>query len=137
MTSKWTAAVALGLLAISGAGFASARARIAAAPKAAPPTLESGKDKLSYGMGVAVARTFQRQGAEIDVDVLARGMRDAMEGKRLLVPEAELRAALGRLQGDMKQKYTAARSAADASKKAGRTLEQSAAVAVSPGGAGD
>jgi FKBP-type peptidyl-prolyl cis-trans isomerase len=111
------AAGALGVIAVFVAGVVTARARATAAPNSAPPKLESERDKLSYGMGVAMARTFQRQGADIDVDVVARGLRDAIQGKKLLVAEEELRAALGGLQGDLKQKYARARSAADANRK--------------------
>jgi FKBP-type peptidyl-prolyl cis-trans isomerase len=81
MRAKWCAAIITGLLAIQ----ASASEKDA---------LKTEKDKLSYAMGVAVAKNLQRQGIDTNPDVLARGIRDAASGGKLLLTDDELRAAL-------------------------------------------
>jgi FKBP-type peptidyl-prolyl cis-trans isomerase FklB len=126
--SRWTVVVAAGFLAIAGIALYGVRARAQATPG-----LGNQKDRLSYGLGVAMARTFQRQGTEVDVEVMARGMRDALSGGKLLLPEKDLRAALSALQRELKQRRAeAARRVADASKTAAPPAAGAKTAAVTP-----
>jgi FKBP-type peptidyl-prolyl cis-trans isomerase len=58
--------------------------------------LETEKDKVSYAMAVAVARGIQRQGVEVDPEIFARGLADALSARKLLMSEQEVREAVTR-----------------------------------------
>jgi FKBP-type peptidyl-prolyl cis-trans isomerase FklB len=107
--------LALGLLA----------AQVSAAEVAAEKTsvLQTEKDKVSYGIGVEVARGFQQQGIEVNIDVLVKGLRDALSGAKLLMTEDDLRATLSAFQVELAQrKAQAAKTAAEDNKKAGEAF---------------
>jgi FKBP-type peptidyl-prolyl cis-trans isomerase FklB len=79
------------------------------------PSLRTDQERLSYGMGVGLARSFERQGIQLDARLLARGLEDARSGGALLMTDAELRDAMIRLQGELRERQARhARSAADA-----------------------
>lgn len=54
------------------------------------PVLKTKKDRESYAIGVEVARNFKRQGFDIDLDTVIRGMKDAAAGDKLLLTDAEI-----------------------------------------------
>jgi FKBP-type peptidyl-prolyl cis-trans isomerase len=68
------------------------------------PALKTQKDMVSYGIGVDVARNFMRLGIEIDLEVLIKGLRDGLSGEKLLVNEADLRAAMNTYQTELKER---------------------------------
>jgi FKBP-type peptidyl-prolyl cis-trans isomerase len=68
------------------------------------PILKTQKEKVSYELGVDVARDLQRQGIEIDADLVARGLRDALSGQKLLMSEKELRDTRVAVQYELRQK---------------------------------
>ena len=85
--------------------------------------LKTQKDKVSYGVGVDVSRNFKRLGMDLDADMLIKGLRDGLAGGKLLVPEAELRAALNAYHEEMRQKMMADRkTAGEANKKEGEAF---------------
>jgi FKBP-type peptidyl-prolyl cis-trans isomerase FklB len=52
------------------------------------PELKSLKDKVSYSIGLNIGKDFKTQNIEVDPDLLARGIRDALsDGKPLLTEE--------------------------------------------------
>jgi FKBP-type peptidyl-prolyl cis-trans isomerase len=73
-----------------------------------PEALKTDKEKVSYAIGVDIARNFQRQGIDAETDALLRGMRDVLSRSKLLLSEEELRVALNEFQTELKQ--TRARS---------------------------
>ncbi len=91
MKAKWMAVIGVGLLA----------AQVSAGEKRA---LKTQKEKVSYAMAVAVAKSIQRQEVEIDVDVFAKGLRDVLSGRKLLMTEDDLRAAMSGVVGDLRRK---------------------------------
>jgi FKBP-type peptidyl-prolyl cis-trans isomerase len=91
MRANWMAVVGLGLLA----------AQVSASESDPPQTR---KEKASYAMGVAFAKNLQRQRVDTDVDVFARGLRDALSGQKLRMSEEELRAAMGAITAELKGK---------------------------------
>lgn len=109
MNAKSMAILGLGLLACQ-----------VTAKESRPP--ETPKEKASYAMGVAVAKNIQRQGVEIDRDVLVRGLRDALAGGKLLLGEEELRAALSGAAAEAKQRQLEAASARADRKAAGEAF---------------
>ena len=79
--------------------------------------LKTEKEKVSYGIGVEVAKGMKAQGLDVDPDVLAKGFKDAFAGQTLLMTDDELRTTLTAFQDQMKQKQAAAKSAAGADNK--------------------
>lgn len=70
------------------------------------------KDKISYSVGVSVAKNFQQQGVEIDPDVMMKGVKDVLTGNKLLLTEDQLRTTLNAYQEELREKYVKARDAA-------------------------
>ena len=60
--------------------------------------LTSTRDKISYSIGTRIGKDFSRQHLDIDPDILIRGIKDAMDGKEMLMTEAEVRAVLKKIQ---------------------------------------
>jgi FKBP-type peptidyl-prolyl cis-trans isomerase FklB len=85
-----------------------------------PPVINTQKDKVSYGMGVSVARNFKQQGIEIDADLVVKGLRDELSGAKLLMTEEDLTNTMREFQAELRQKQARARKlAAEENKKAG------------------
>ncbi|HEU4385000.1 MAG TPA: FKBP-type peptidyl-prolyl cis-trans isomerase [Anaeromyxobacteraceae bacterium] len=68
------------------------------------PVLKTEQEKLSYAMGVGMAQGLKRQGVEVDGDLLTRGLRDGLSGRKLLLTDDELRQTMTAFQVDQKQK---------------------------------
>lgn len=80
-------------------------------------------NKVSYGIGVDMGRNFKRLGLDIDLDVLARGLKDAYSGKKLSVPDNELRNVMSAYQNELKAKQAnAIKVTGEANQKAGETF---------------
>jgi UDP-GlcNAc:undecaprenyl-phosphate/decaprenyl-phosphate GlcNAc-1-phosphate transferase len=105
---KWKS-VALGAIAlVAFAGIALLAARKGSATPAEKRDLETRKDKLSYAMGVAMAKSLERANGELDAEVVALGVKDALSGAQLLMSESDLRDTMGAAQAEAKQKEAAA-----------------------------
>lgn len=90
------------------------------------PTYTNPKEALSYAIGVTTARNLAKDGVEIDLDVVLKGMKDAISGKRSMLSDAEIRSLMNSLVTDMRQKYTASRQAAeDTNRKRGEAFRAS------------
>jgi FKBP-type peptidyl-prolyl cis-trans isomerase FklB len=74
----------------------------AAKPKAVALTTQ--QDKISYAIGMNMAKTLQRQSLEVEPDVLVRGLKDVLAGNKPLLSDDEARATLTALQNDMRAK---------------------------------
>ncbi|MEI6786119.1 MAG: FKBP-type peptidyl-prolyl cis-trans isomerase N-terminal domain-containing protein [Verrucomicrobiota bacterium] len=68
------------------------------------PVLKTTEDKASYAIGVDLARTLKRQGMEVEVDRLVRGLQDGLSGEKLLISEKEFRQVLVNVQAGVRQK---------------------------------
>ena len=78
------------------------------------------RDKVSYGIGVQVAKTLKAQGIDINPELLVKGLRDALSGQRLLMSDEDLSTTMTALQQEVTQKQMAERAKqADENKKAG------------------
>jgi FKBP-type peptidyl-prolyl cis-trans isomerase FklB len=107
MTLKWMGVLGILFLAVPVCG-------------GEPPVLNTQKDKVSYGIGVDVARNFMRLGIEFDVDILVKGLRDTLSGGKLLMTEDDLRATMNAYQSELREKMLQAMQvAAEANKKTG------------------
>jgi len=82
--------------------------------------LKTTKDKTSYALGLAVAKSFQSQGIDADPNLVAQAIKDALSGGKLLMTDDEFRATMAAFEQAMNQKQADAKVAeASANKKAG------------------
>ena len=92
-------------------------------PAQETPVLKTQQDKINYGIGVGVARNFKSQGMEVDLELVIRGMRDALTGANLLMTETELSTIMTAFQQEMQQKAAQARQlAAEKNQKEGASF---------------
>lgn len=121
MKVKWILALSLGL----GLLATQASAQDSAAPAKQPAqgtatAAATQKDKVSYGIGVQVARSLKSEGIDINPDLLVKGIQDALAGQKLMMSDDELNATMSAFQQEMQQKETEAKAKeADDNKKAG------------------
>jgi FKBP-type peptidyl-prolyl cis-trans isomerase FklB len=88
-----------------------------AAKTQTPLTLKTQKDKFSYALGMNIGSGMHRQGVDIDPNILVRGMKDALAGRKLLLTEEEARAAVMQVQNEVRQKQQEKAQAAGAANK--------------------
>jgi len=63
-------------------------------------------DTVSYGIGVEMGRNFKRLEVEIDGDMVAKGIKDAMSGSKLQFSEQELNTAVTAFQTEVRERQT-------------------------------
>lgn len=136
MRAKWIselAVLAIGILAVQVGCSATDTPgqmsnKTAAAPATMPATMPAGmaagsitpKEAKSYALGVQAIRNYQRLGADIDVEMMAKGMRDASAGGKLMLTEADIQNALLVFGGESRVLMAKARlNVADDNRKAG------------------
>ena len=78
----------------------------AAKPGAKPSalTLKDQRDKVSYALGMSLGSNLHRQAIDVDANIVAQALKDALGGGKLLLTEEEMRTALTQLQNDMRAK---------------------------------
>jgi len=98
-----------------------AKAGQSTAAKTQPPlTLKTEKDKFSYALGMNIGNGMHRQGVEVDPNILVRGMKDALAGRKPLMTEEEARTVVMQMQNQVRQKQQEkAQQAGAANKKQG------------------
>jgi FKBP-type peptidyl-prolyl cis-trans isomerase FklB len=69
--------------------------------------LKTDKDKSSYAIGISIGKSLQRDGIDIDLPILLRGVNDTLAGGKLLLTEDEAKAALTALQAESRAKQEA------------------------------
>jgi FKBP-type peptidyl-prolyl cis-trans isomerase FklB len=94
---QWTVAALCAVLVISGAAYA-----------AEAPALQGEKEKTGYGIGMDIGATLKRQGVEVDVDSLARGLKDAYTGATTALTDNEARQAILEYQKQVVEKQAEA-----------------------------
>lgn len=75
------------------------------------PALKNANDKTSYAVGMNLGSAIRRDSADLDVDLIVRGLKDAFTGGTTLLTEAEMRAILTRLHAELKSKQKGAGTA--------------------------
>ena len=68
--------------------------------------LQSDKDKVSYSIGLDVARNFRKNGIDFDPEMVLNGLRDGLSGERPLLKEKELRHVLNEFQNTVRQRMS-------------------------------
>jgi hypothetical protein len=66
-------------------------------------TLQTEREKVSYALGLNLAKQLQAASLEVDPDVLGRGLKDALAGSPALLTELEARVIIANLQKALKQ----------------------------------
>ena len=89
----------------------------------APLVLSTQKAKLSYALGMNIGAGVKSQPVDIDPDILARGMKDAMTGAKPLLTEDEAKAVLTQAQNELRQQQQAkTKQEGEANKKEGEAF---------------
>ncbi len=68
--------------------------------------LKNQKDRESYAIGVEVVRKFKRQGIEIDLDIVIRGVKDALAGEKLLLTDPQILETMNMFASELRRKKT-------------------------------
>jgi FKBP-type peptidyl-prolyl cis-trans isomerase FklB len=63
--------------------------------------LKSQKDKLSYTVGVSTGKNLKKQFVDIDPDVMMKGLKDGLSGRKTLLTNKEMDEVMKALQNDM------------------------------------
>ena len=66
--------------------------------------LKTKKDMVSYGIGVNIAKSFKKDDIEFDLNLIVKGLKDGMSGKKLLMSERDLRHVMNAFQSELRQK---------------------------------
>ncbi len=80
-----------------------------------PSPLKTKKDKVSYSIGMDIGMNLKRQSLDLDPNLLAAGLRDAMGGGKTLLTTDEIKAVLTDFQKELQAK---------AEEKAGQMAEK-------------
>lgn len=62
------------------------------------------KERQSYAIGADMERNFKRQGFDLDIDMVLRGMKDAQAGDKLVLTETELLETLNVFASDLRRR---------------------------------
>ncbi len=78
-----------------------------AATAAERAELRSEKDRVSYSIGLEVARNFKKNSVDFDPAMVMLGMSDGVAGERPLLSEKDFRKVIGEFQNQVRQKMAA------------------------------
>lgn len=76
------------------------------------PALNTLKDKVSYGIGLNIGKDFKEQEIDVDVNLLARGIRDSIAGTEPALTDEQMREAFEEFQKEIVAKQEAKSKAA-------------------------
>jgi len=108
----------LRIVAIIGVGLLAASAHAADSS-----VLKTQKDKVSYSIGLDIGRNMKKQSIEVDPELLARGLKDALSGDKALLTDEEIKTVMTTFQQEMQAKMGArAKELGDKNLKAGETF---------------
>jgi FKBP-type peptidyl-prolyl cis-trans isomerase len=63
--------------------------------------LKTQKDQVSYSIGVNIGQNFRIQGVEIDLNILTRGIKDALANGKLRMTEQEINECMNKYQTEL------------------------------------
>jgi FKBP-type peptidyl-prolyl cis-trans isomerase len=87
------------------------------------PALKNQKEKISYGIGVGVARDFKLRGVELEVEAFLKGLKDELSGSKLIMTEKELDSMMDAYARELRVKQEEAEKiAAEENRKAGKAF---------------
>lgn len=80
--------------------------------------LKTDKEKASYALGANIGTGLKKQAVSVDPAIVARGLKDAMSGGKMLMTDDEIKASLQQLRSDvMKDQQAKAHAAGEANRK--------------------
>jgi FKBP-type peptidyl-prolyl cis-trans isomerase FklB len=92
-----------------------------ATKSAQPLKLTTQKDKLSYAIGMNIGQGMKKDSLDIDPAILARGLKDAMAGGKLLMTDEEAKVVITAFRTEMmKKKEAETQHVAEVNKQAGQ-----------------
>src|SRR5690242_5434456 len=68
-----------------------------------PLALATQKQKASYAIGLNIGKNMKKDSVDVDTEILARGIRDALAGSKPLLTDDEAKAALVELQAEVRK----------------------------------
>ncbi len=81
------------------------------------------KDKISYSMGAATGTQMKRQSIDVDADMFAKGLRDAVSGDKLKMTEQDIQETLMKFQQElMAEQAEKTKKLAESNKKEGEAF---------------
>ncbi len=80
--------------------------------------LKSKKDKTSYAIGINIGTDLKMQAIEVNPDILMRGLKDTLSGKKALMSDEEIRETMAAFTKELNEKR------AEAMKKLGEKNKQ-------------
>jgi len=94
-----------------------------AAKSSTTPTLALQKDKFSYALGMNIGTNLRKQSITVNVDLIARGLKDSIAGGKTLLSEDEARAVMLAVQAEYRQQQMErVKQQGEANKKEGATF---------------
>ena len=69
--------------------------------------LNTQKDKMSYIIGMDIGSNLKKQSIDVDPNILAKGIKDALAGQKPLLSDQEIRETMTAHQNEMKAKQEA------------------------------
>jgi FKBP-type peptidyl-prolyl cis-trans isomerase FklB len=66
-------------------------------------TLQTQKEKASYAIGINIGKSMKNDGVDVDPELVARGMKDALSGAKPLLTDEETKTVLTTLQSDVRK----------------------------------
>ena len=82
------------------------------------PALKTDREKQSYAVGVEMGNNIKRQGVDLDGNLIAQGIKDALAGGTMRLTEAEVKETVMAFQKDLMAKQQAIHKAAGDKAKA-------------------
>jgi FKBP-type peptidyl-prolyl cis-trans isomerase FklB len=117
-------AVALGTGLLIGSALADEKGASQPAPE-----LKDLKQKVSYGIGLSIGKSMKGQSVDVDADIVARGIKDAIAGSKPLLSDQELQQAMLAFQKELqsRQREMAPKQAAASRAEAEKNKKEGAA----------
>lgn len=82
--------------------------------------LKDTRQKASYGIGLSIGKSFKGQSADLDPDLVARGIKDGLSGGKALLSDTQIEEAVQDFRKDLVSKQAeAAKGLGDKNKKEG------------------
>ncbi len=86
--------------------------------------LKTPKEKLDYAIGIDIARNMKRLGVQVNLDTMAKGLKDGLSERKALISDEEIRQLLADYQTEMKVKWAEkTQLAAQGNKKQGDAFQ--------------
>jgi FKBP-type peptidyl-prolyl cis-trans isomerase FklB len=87
------------------------------------PGLKDQKEKVSYIIGFDIGADFKKQAIDVDPEIVARGIKDGLAGKKSLLPEEEAKQVMADFGKEMRARQEELRKAAgEKNKKEGEAF---------------